>query len=35
VLGVLDEPTHAPALLRSTARRGSFKEYREQFFEPA
>ena len=36
VLAALDEPTHAPApRLIPTDRRGSCREWREQFYEPA
>ena len=36
VLDALDEPTHAPApRLIPTDRRGSCREWREQFYEPA
>lgn len=35
VLDALDGPEAAPVLLRATERRGSFREYREQFYEPA
>ena len=36
VLAALDEPTHAPApRLIPTDRRGSFREWRTQFYEPA